>query len=64
LTPEQVAAQAADAAAFDYWVKSMIIMHKDAQQSSRPGRTCCAMAACRRLLARPACRCCPRRCRR
>jgi hypothetical protein len=32
LTPEQVAAQAADAAAFDYWVKSMIIMHKDAQQ--------------------------------
>jgi hypothetical protein len=32
LTPDQVAAQAADAVAFDYWVKSMNIMHQDSQQ--------------------------------
>ena len=32
VTAEQMAAQAADAVAFDYWVKSMNIMHKDAQQ--------------------------------
>jgi hypothetical protein len=32
LTPDQIASQAADAVAMDYWVKSMNIMHKDAQQ--------------------------------
>lgn len=32
LTTDQVSGQAADAAAFDYWVKCMNIMHKDAQQ--------------------------------
>jgi hypothetical protein len=32
LLPAQVSAQSADAVAFDYWVKSMNIMHKDAQQ--------------------------------
>jgi hypothetical protein len=32
LSPDQVAAQAADAVAFDYWVKCMNIMHRDAVQ--------------------------------
>jgi hypothetical protein len=32
LTSDQVAAQAADAVAFDYWVKCMNIMHRDSVQ--------------------------------
>ena len=32
LTPDQVNSQAADAVAFDYWVKSTNIMHQDSQQ--------------------------------
>ena len=32
VTPQEMASQAADAVGFDYWVKSMNIMHKDAQQ--------------------------------